>query len=74
MSGTGQLARELPSAGRSLCRKYSYSLVVFDPAVLKDRLRLWLANYCNELRLDPNSGKAIAFKARLRTDFGVPVP
>jgi hypothetical protein len=74
MSGTGELARELPDAGLSLCGTLRYSLVVFDPAVLKLCLRLWLANYCNRLRSTPSSKAACAFKARLRSDFGIAVP
>lgn len=73
MSGTGQLAIERPNAGRSLCGTYEYSLVVFDPAVLKQRLRQWLADYCRELRYAPTSNTADAFRAKIRGDFGITV-
>jgi hypothetical protein len=74
MSGTGQVAREHPNAGFSVDRRQSYSLIVFDPGVLKIHLRRWLATYCRDLRLDPGSPQARAFRTRILTDFGISVP
>jgi hypothetical protein len=74
MSGTGQLAQERPNAGFSLDGKYSYSLIVFDPGVLKIHLRRWLANYCSDLRRNSGSDEARAFRARILTDFGTTIP
>lgn len=74
MSGTGHMARELRDAGASMCGTKTYSIVVFDPAILSQRLRLWLGSFCNELRRDPKSQMALAFKTRLEADFGVNIP
>jgi hypothetical protein len=71
MKATGDIASESPNAGSSLCGEYSYSLVIFDPAVLKEALEKWLRNYCAELKENPSSKKAKAFRTRFHGDFGI---
>lgn len=74
MSGTGEVAVERPSAGRSLCGTHSYSIVVFDPGELKIRLREWLRTYCMELKGSPSGEAANRFRTKFQRDFGIAIP
>jgi hypothetical protein len=73
MSGSGELAKLFPNAGSSLCGGHSYTLVVFDPCVLKTRLAAWFSAYCAALRTNPASQDASHFKARMRAIFGISI-
>jgi ribosomal protein L16 Arg81 hydroxylase len=74
MSGTGKLATEYPKAGVSDCGTYTYSLVVFDPGELRKLLKIWLRQYCDNLKAHSTSNKASAFKEKFRNDFGITIP
>lgn len=74
MSTTGVLAKEFPGAGRSTDGKRSYSLVVFDPWIFRQILREWFVRFCEDLRKDPRSARAIAFRQRFEEDFGITIP
>jgi len=73
MSGTGRIAVEFPNAGQSTCGRYSYTLVVFDPAPIKEALQIWLNRYCNDLRANHTSMRAIIFRRKFQRDFGISI-
>ncbi|NQV28100.1 MAG: hypothetical protein HQ518_27425 [Rhodopirellula sp.] len=74
MSGTNQLALERKDAGESTCHTHTYSLVVFDPAMLKTKLHDWLQQYCQQLRSSPSSQAATQFRQTFANDFGITIP
>ena len=71
MNHTNQIAKEIKDAGKSVCGKYTYSLVVFDPGMLKQALESWFQKYCDDLKRDPLSDKAKTFRKRFEDDFGI---
>jgi hypothetical protein len=71
MSGTAQLARVIEDAGTSTDGAQRYSMVVFDPSVLKAHLEAWLSSYCSDLRRSPFGPASKAFRARFYNDFGI---
>lgn len=71
MTRTNQIAKEIENAGKSVCGKYTYSLVVFDPGMLKKALESWFQKYCDDLKKDPSSDKAKTFRKRFEDDFGI---
>ena len=73
MSGTGKLALEVENAGESTCHIHKYSLVVFDPAILKAKLYDWFQQYCQKLRSSPNGDTATQFRQTFKNDFGIPI-
>ena len=74
MAAGPKIAWQNSNAGTSVCGKYSYSQVVFDPWKVRDALRLWFENYCKELKAKPQSDRAKFFRKRFATDFGIIIP
>jgi hypothetical protein len=72
MSGTGVLAQELPGAGASTSGR-TYSIVVFDPWLLRDKLRKWFQGYCANLRKNPRAHRAKRFRRRFEADFAISI-
>jgi len=74
MAATGIIAKEFKDAGKSTCGTRSYPIVVFDPWVIRDELRMWFNKYCDDLRINNSSDRADRFRKRFRSDFGITIP
>ena len=73
MSAGHKIAWENCNAGMSVCKKFSYSQVVFDPWRLRDALDSWFNNYCQYLKEKPHSNRAKSFRNRFTLDFGITI-
>jgi len=74
MRRTGEMVKEFPNAGSSVCGNYTYSLIIFDPEELKIALIDWFTKYCDDLKRNPMSRRAMSFRRRFREDFGITIP
>jgi hypothetical protein len=74
LAGTGELAKVHTKAGASQCGVYIYTLVVFDPQVLKGMLEGWLAKYCDKLKAEPSGPVAANFRKTFLNDYGIAIP
>ena len=73
MSAGHKIVWENRNAGTSVCKRYSYSQVVFDPWRLRDAMDNWFQNYCDDLSAKPHSDRAKAFRNRFAIDFGITI-
>jgi hypothetical protein len=72
-AGKDVLMREYVNAGMSACGKHTYSLLVFHPYVLKERILTVFNTYCADLIAHPTSPRANDFRRKFEEDYGIPL-
>jgi hypothetical protein len=72
-AGKDVLMREYVNAGKSACGKHTYSLLVFHPYVLKERILTVFNTCCADLIADPTAPRANDFRRKFEEDYGIPL-